>query len=67
MKRRQRAPAELGELEGPSGSTLTPPPTRRVGGLLAAALAVLALAGITGLAIVRPGVFVTAVQAFVGL
>jgi hypothetical protein len=54
------------ELEGPSDSILTPPPKRRTGVLVAATLAVVALAGIVSLAIVKPDLFVTAVEAFVG-
>lgn len=77
MKKRKRAPAELSslrspnsagqvELEGPQNSTLTPPPTRQVGVLIASFLMILVLLGVVGLAIALPEFFVTAVQAFVG-
>lgn len=64
MKKRKRAMAEQIELEGPSGSTLTPPPTRRSSTLILSALAALVVIGIVGLGVAKPEIFATAVQAF---
>lgn len=54
------------ELDGPESATLTLPPERRTGPWIIGGLALLVLAGLAGLAIARPEVFVTAVQAFAG-
>lgn len=54
------------ELQGPEDPTLTPPPQRRVGLLLAFGFLAFAFASVFGLVILQPELFVTAVQAFVG-
>ncbi len=54
------------ELDGPESATLTLPPERRTGPWIVGGFVLLALAGLAGLALARPEVFVTAVQAFAG-
>lgn len=54
------------ELQGPEDPTLTPPPQRQLGLLLGAGALVLVFVGVLSLVALQPGLFVTAVQAFVG-
>lgn len=64
MRKSKRATVEQVDLEGPTESTLTPPPQRRLGLAIALILVTLAGLGALGLAIAQPEFFVTAVQAF---
>lgn len=54
------------ELQGPEDPTLTPPPERQTGILLALGVAIVFLVGVLGVLLVQPALFVGAVQAFVG-
>lgn len=68
MRKKQRPPVdptEHIELEGPASVTLTPPPARRAGPTVLAAVLLLALLGVVGVLLARPEL-VTVVQAFVG-
>ena len=62
------SPGSVGQidLEGPSEATLTPPPQRRTGLIVALTLGALTGGTMISLARVYPEFFVTAVQAFVG-
>lgn len=63
-----RSPGSAGgaDLEGPEESTLTPPPRRRLGLVVALFFVALGGLGLLGVALAQPEFFVTAVQAFVG-
>lgn len=54
------------ELEGPTEFTLTPPPRRRVSVIVVSLFSLLVILSLAGLAFANPGLFVSAVQAFVG-
>ncbi len=63
---RSRESAGGADLEGPKESTLTPPPRRRLGLVIALSLVALGGLGLLGVVLAQPEFFVTAVQAFVG-
>lgn len=54
------------ELQGPIDPTLTPPPSRRTGVVVVSSVFGLAVAVLAAVAVAKPELFVTAVQAFVG-
>jgi len=53
------------ELEGPSSTTLTPPPARNTGMVVAFGLLMVAIVGVVGVFVARPELG-HVVQAFVG-
>lgn len=53
------------ELEGPSSTTLMPPPARNTGVIVAFGLLVVAVVSLVGILVARPDL-VNVVQAFVG-
>lgn len=64
-KPRARPTADTIQLEGPGNPTLTPPPQRRTGAMVAVGIFAVALLGAAGVIVTRPE-FVSVVRAFAG-
>ncbi len=64
-KTRARPTADTIQLEGPSDPTLTPPPQRRTGAIVAVGIFAIAIIGVAGVLVTRPEL-VNVVRAFAG-